>query len=327
MNYANYKQFREEVLAEKCPLRLDCMNPVRALASWAKKPERLLALGPIGAVDAWSRATRITLSSDQTVVSVGVRDLLSAALSWVLERDQELWLPEDVYPVYWELARCAGASTRAFTTVPHPNWDFLAQTSRCAAVLVPVPLSPVGRLPTDVEFDVLFRWLKASRHRLLIIDAVYSFNFSAGRTFLDALLADNQCLILWSCSKSWLCPGVLGIAKVPSELAPNLQRRVTLPSNADAARISAILEYYPELPRMQQEAFDREWHRLTKRIRAAMQDWQPPPTGYFSVLSAQFTRLLDEYDILAVPATVFGSRRNDLSIITCLHDLAAHEIQ
>ena len=207
------------------------MNPVQALADWAKRPEldQPLPTGPMGAVDAWSRATRIILDREKTVVALGVRDLLSATFSCVQERNQELWLPEDVYPVYWELAKHTDVRARAFTTLPRPDWTFLAQTGECAAVLVPAPLSPVGRLPTDAEIDALFRWLRGSRRRLLIIDAVYTFDFSVGRALSDSLLADNQCLVLWSCSKSWLYPGVLGLAKVPASLAPGLRSRVSLP--------------------------------------------------------------------------------------------------
>jgi hypothetical protein len=76
---------------------------------------------------------------------------------------------------------------------------------------------------------------------------------------------------------------------------------------------------------MQQNAFGLEWQRLAPRIRVTSPDWQPPVSGYFSVLSVAFERLLNEHGILAVPATVFGSSRNDLSVITCLHALAAHE--
>jgi len=326
MNYATYKQFRDEMLGEKCPLRLDCMNPVQALADWAKRPEwdQPLPTGPMEAVDAWSRATRIILDREKTVVALGVRDLLSATFSCVQERNQELWLPEDVYPVYWELAKHTDVRARAFTTLPRPDWTFLAQTGECAAVLVPAPLSPVGRLPTDAEINALFRWLRGSRRRLLIIDAVYTFDFSVGRALSDSLLADNQCLVLWSCSKSWLYPGALGLAKVPASLAPGLRSRVSLPSDIEAGRVIAMLEGLPDLPRMQQEAFDREWRRLAPRLRSASPDWQPPATGYFSVVSAPFMRLLEEHGILSVPATVFGSRRNDLSIVTCLHDLVAN---
>jgi aspartate/methionine/tyrosine aminotransferase len=179
-------------------------------------------------------------------------------------------------------------------------------------------------LPTDAEIDALFRWLRGPRRRLLIIDAVYTFDFSVGRALSDSLLADNQCLVLWSCSKSWLYPGVLGLAKVPASLAPGLRSRVSLPSDIEVGRVIAMLEGGPDLPRMQQDAFDREWRRLAPCLRSASPDWQPPATGYFSVVSAPFMRLLEEHGILSVPATVFGSRRNDLSIVTCLHALVAN---
>ena len=85
-----------------------------------------------------------------------------------------------------------------------------------------------------------------------------------------------------------------------------------------------MLEGRPDLPRMQQEAFDREWRRLAPCLRSTSPDWQRPATGYFSVVSAPFMRLLEEHGILSVPATAFGSRRNDLSIVTCLHALVAN---
>ena len=325
MNYATYKQFRDEVLGEKCPLRLDCMNPVQALADWAKRPE----WDSLYQRARWGQLTHGREPHESFLIGRRLSSLLVFAISFqrrslVQERNQELWLPEDVYPVYWELAKHTDVRARAFTTLPRPDWTFLAQTGECAAVLVPAPLSPVGRLPTDAEIDALFRWLRGSRRRLLIIDAVYTFDFSVGRALSDSLLADNQCLVLWSCSKSWLYPGVLGLAKVPASLAPGLRSRVSLPSDIEVGRVIAMLEGRPDLPRMQQEAFDREWRRLAPCLRSASPDWQPPATGYFSVVSAPFMRLLEEHGIVSVPATVFGSRRNDLSIVTCLHDLVAN---
>ena len=53
--------------------------------------------------------------------------------------------------------------------------------------------------------------------------------------------------------------------------------------------------------------------------------WNPPPTGYFSVLARDYLALLEEHDILAVPAAVFGSPNASISIVTCLHDLVLHD--
>jgi hypothetical protein len=89
--------------------------------------------------------------------------------------------------------------------------------------------------------------------------------------------------------------------------------------------VTGLLRRAPDLPRRQQEAFEREWRRLAPFIRAADSRWSPPETGYFSVVQAPFETLLELHGTLAVPATVFGSRRGDFSVATCLHDLAGHE--
>jgi aspartate/methionine/tyrosine aminotransferase len=306
------------------------MNPGQALASWINKmaePESTATAGADQTVAEWSKATGIALDPERTVIGRGVRDLLSATFSHVLKRGEELWLPEDVYPVYWELARCAQLNARPFVTLPQPNWDFLAQTSARSAIVLPIPLSPLGRWPAEGEIAALNRWLLGSRHRFLILDAVYTFNFRASRGIWDSFVMENseQCMMLWSCSKSWLMRGLLGLAAVPGRLASSLEGHAQRPTETDLGKIHGVLTARPDLPRWQQEAFNREWRRLAPDIRSAAPDWQPPAAGYFSIVSAPFATLLDEHDILSVPASVFGTRHNDFSIVTCLHDLAAQE--
>ncbi len=326
MDYASYKQFRNELLKEERRfVRLDCMNPIQALAAWTTtEPEQNVTARPAQAVAAWSKATGIELDPERTVVGRGVRELLSATFSCALKRKQELWLPEDVYPVYWELASHAELELRAFATLPGPNWNFLAQTNKRAAIVLPAPLSPIGRWPTDAEISAILSWLSSSRHRLLIIDAVYTFDFDAGHGLTDLFLTEtpDQCIVLWSCAKSWLSPGALGIASVPRGFASRLRSHVSPPFQATLGRIKALLENRPDLPGLQQEAFGREWQRLATRIRSAAPHWQPPPTGYFSVVAVPFETLLDKQEILSVPASVFGGH-DELSVVTCLHDLGA----
>lgn len=326
MNFESYKQFRSEVLKQRSLLRLDCMNPVQALSNWAPVvPES----GQVPAcvdktLHLWEKATGIALHPKQTVIGRGVRDLLSATFMSLLKKDEDLWLPDDVYPVYWDLAAGAGLKARAFSTLPQPEFDFLTQAAEHATVVLPVPLSPLGRLPDQAETDALLRWLRGSPHRLLIIDAVYTFDFEQSRTFVDEFLGQNtdQCIVLWSCSKSWLLRGSLGIAAAPRRLAPTLRGDVVPPIQADLDRIYAALESRPYFCSLQQKAFTLEWQRLAPIVRSVDHNWQPPASGYFSVVKKPFKTLLNENGILSVPASAFGSKRDDLSILTCLHDLS-----
>jgi aspartate/methionine/tyrosine aminotransferase len=303
------------------------MNPIRALSPLAFNPpttEPQVSASINEAVIAWSNATGIELDPQRTVVGRGVRVLLSAAFSSALSNGRELWLPEDVYPVYRELAENLDVTLRSFPTLPQPNLDFLAGTGKHAVVVLPVPLSPLGRLPNDAETSALHEWLHDSTDRLLILDAVYMFDFEASRPLIDSFIGknENQCIVLWSCSKSWLSPGLFGLAVAPSGVADSLRRRVLSPDRSSLGGMKLLLETRPNLSRMLQEAFTCEWQRLRPLICALDADWAPPETGYFSVLPVSFRQLLKEHGILSVPASVFGSQRDDLSIVTCLYSLA-----
>lgn len=60
-------------------------------------------------------------------------------------------------------------------------------------------------------------------------------------------------------------------------------------------RVAGWLSERLELPRFQQQAFTREWRRLAPRIKAAAPTWEPPETGYFSVIDVPFETLLDRH--------------------------------
>jgi len=329
VDFESYKRFRSELLQQRCLLRLDCMNPVQALSTWiAKTPE----LGPQANANIdrtlllWEEATGMALHPARTVIGRGVRDLLAATFTSVVKKGEDLWLPEDVYPVYGKLAMDAGLTARTFPTLPRPKFDFLTHSAECATVVLPVPLSPLGRLPDKSESDALLGWLRGSPRRLLVIDAVYTFDFEKSRSFMDLFLGGNgdQCIALWSCSKSWLLPQSLGIAMTPSRLAPTLADHVVPPSHSDLGKINSTLESQPDLWSLQQKAFTFEWQRLAPIIRSVDRNWEPPPSGYFSVLEVPFSSLLNEHGILSVPLSVFGGKHDDFSIVTCLHDLPQH---
>lgn len=319
MKYDEFRRFRDDLLRQRRPLRLDCMNPERALAAWEG---RLAARPPSGRAPTLERAISLWPERRSLVAGLGIRELLADLLSCERSRVDELWLPGDVYPVYAEIARAAGYEPRSFATLPEPDWTFLGRTAARTAVLLPIPLSPAGRRLLPAEVDGLLRWLKRTPDAFLIVDAAYTYEFAEGRPQIDALLDTAQAAVLWSCSKPWILSRSLGLAAVPERLGPPMRDRTAPPAALPA--IVDRLERHPDLPRLQQEAFRREWSRIEPRLRALAPEWRPPETGYFSVVALPFEDLLNRFDVLGVPASVFGSTAN-LTVVTCLHDLAEHE--
>ncbi|MGZ4810429.1 MAG: aminotransferase class I/II-fold pyridoxal phosphate-dependent enzyme [Thermoanaerobaculia bacterium] len=252
------------------------------------------------------------------VVGTGIRSILEGLFTVLADRIETLWLPEDVYPIYWQLS--ARLRRRGFATLPDVDWSVLDASGPRDAVLLPCPLSPIGRSFSEQEHLRLVEWLRAHSERRLILDRAYSFTSPPDRE-RDVRLRGSQTISIWSLSKPWLSRGLLGIASVPAAMRDQLQSQLTSPEPSQIARASAMIDLAPTLPALLTERFASAWARLMPAILSACPSWRPPESGYFSILPAVFDKLLAEHDLLAIPATVFGSKRTDLSVASCLYDI------
>ena len=246
-----------------------------------------------------------------------MRDLLAGLLPVLRERTDELWIPADVYPVYDELARRAELEPRRFATMPSPEWEFIERAGPRAVVLLPVPLAPIGRWLEPAERDRLLNWLCESEERRLVVDAAYTFDFANGRSVLEAFLSTGRCAILFSAAKSWLRHGSYGVAWIPEDLAVPTRDRIAEPGSF--GDLPTWMTEKPNLPLRLEHTFRRTWARLEPRMRDASSSWRAPDTGYFGIVRRRFEELLSDHGILSVPASVFGSTREDVSVVSCLY--------
>jgi histidinol-phosphate/aromatic aminotransferase/cobyric acid decarboxylase-like protein len=314
MNYQQFRALRDRLVAESDLLRLDGMNPAKALASLVPAPPE----GPASSAEAlraWLDLFAPDIAPERASVGKGVRELLAVVFAHLAAAGYELWLPEDVYPEYGNLAGQAGLRCHGLVTLPEPRLGAI-RAGECAALLLPQPLAPLGRSLTGAEGEFLRAWLGGSLRRRLILDTVYHFASKMG-ALTRSLWETGQTFVLHSIAKGWLLPDTLGVVLSPPD--------VSLPcpevAAAAAGQATAALRTSPEMPTAVEATFRRQWASLTERIRALVPGWRPPSTGYFSVLPVAFEELLRQ-GILGVPASVFGSRRADLSVISCLYSPA-----
>jgi histidinol-phosphate/aromatic aminotransferase/cobyric acid decarboxylase-like protein len=322
MNYETFRSWREAVLRTKTPHRLDCMNPEVALAHLRPTHPVTDPRKADDPFDAWSIAVGFTVAADRQILGSGVRAILEGLFGVVKDRIDSVWLPSDVYPVYWQLS--ATLRRRPFLTLPEVDWGFLDQTGPRDIVLLPHPLSPLGRPLSASELNRLVEWLNAAPTRMLILDAVYLVAKPFDQE-LRELLNTGRLAMVWSLSKSWLSRGLLGMATVPVVLRDELQKQVAVPEPAVLSRVAAMLAHAPDFPFRLADRFSAAWSQLAPSIRAVCPAWRPPETGYFSIVEANFEKLLAAHDLLTVPASVFGSARTDLSVVTCLHHMESIE--
>lgn len=323
MDYQQWRACRDDLIERYQPLRLDCMNPFYALDFLRHQDElddeRTVDLNET--VDAWAKCVGVDLSSGTWFATHGVRSLLHSLCSAMAATGKAgLWMPSDVFPTYQAIAADAGIIPQSLTVMPSPDFAPLKHAGPNDVLVIPVPLTPIGRSLTEPETDNIIDWLRQSPKRVIVIDAVYAYR-GAAYVGLNRLIETGQCIQAWSISKTWIQRQVFGVAIVPDHWAEILTNYCDHPSNQDLHRVNACLAEQPDLPRKQQERFEAQWQTLKPKIVKSYSKWNPPQTGYFSTLPISYRDLLDQHKILAVPASVFGSRRDDLSVITCLHDI------
>jgi aspartate/methionine/tyrosine aminotransferase len=254
------------------------------------------------------------------MITGGVRNSLSILFQELAARKGTLLLPDDVYPVYSQLANTADLRQKTFQTLGGLQLCDLGDW-----LLIPNPLKPAGRWLSDKETDQLLQWLSIGSDRRLLLDAVYNF-FPKFHSTTRRLLQSGQVFLMHSLSKAWLSPLVMGTCWLPEcEWATLTQLfRSQSPSQENLQKAWGLLTTFESLPLQ----VDTE---VSRRRELLVQSWPgslslhdlPPlanvsPAGYLTSVNVPFETLLSQHNILAIPPAVFGSTETDVSIVSCL---------
>jgi len=314
MNFKEYKIW-QKVYLEKNPniFRADCMNPFISMNYLLDEVEfKSKGISQTKLYTKWKEINNIEIPLEKSALTRGVRHSLSKLFH--LFKDRTLYMPQDVYPRYFELAKENHVET--FVSYPQTDWESLEKVEE-SVVLLTVPFTPMGRELTQediVELEGL-----SKRKNIIIIDAVYDYNLSKNFQKIKSLLENNFIFYLHSLSKTYLSPEVLGVVYCPNseyqfyfqEAHSNYEFKDEVSYN----RAYDIMTQVPNLSTLQQKEFDRGFEYLTKNT--GLEDVNENGIAYFSVIEEPFEELL-KYNVLGVPASVFGSKRKDLTILTGL---------
>lgn len=325
MNFADFQTARETILRDRPDVR-DCgaTNVYAALAGHI----------PPSSVDPTVKVHRCHLASEwsalfgfapeiskRSLISCGVRDSLRLLFQHYAAEGAILWLPTDNYPVYGELARTAGLVIREFPTLPSPEWPENAATSGSEILLVTNPLKPLGRWLDDRDVAALSAWLAADSRRRLLLDTVYTFEARFHASTLQ-LLATNQTILLHSLTKGWLHPRLFGITLAPEADASRLTPvfRDAPPLQANLARARELMGNFSKMPATIARDLTSARERLLAELPASLKTISAlDANGYFVPVTGHWRDLLDTHNLLGVPATAFGSTREDITILTTLN--------
>jgi wyosine [tRNA(Phe)-imidazoG37] synthetase (radical SAM superfamily) len=313
--YMAWRKTRDLILRQNAEIsRLDCMNPVVALNRFVQTypNSSMPSVNLDSLIKEWSSINGI--EGQQLIPSIGVRDsLLSIFRNLGVKRP--IYIGKHVYPVYQFIGKMCGNNLKEFDTLPTIDLaGVLNSIVADNAVILITKDDRIGRNKKDI--DLIINWLRKSDGRLIIYDAVYTYNYH--RSYFDELYKTGQVITCHSMSKSYLLPLHLGISAVPNG-HEKLMSDVSLPNQEQMAVAYHRLTTYPELPGLQHELFNSEWKRLSPQIKEVFPRWEKPSQGYFSRIPMSLSELQTK-GILGIPATVFNCNE-PISIVTCIHDI------
>ena len=324
MTYREFQEHRAALLRSRPELVDLCeTNPWRAMASLTPRiPERdeTVTIHRRELAEAWTRVFGLPRDAmPRAMVSSGVRHSLSLIFPALATRSARLLVPNDVYPMYGELARGAGLATETFQTIPE-----LRIPDRGDWLLLPNPLKPAGRWLSAGDASQIKDWLERRPERRLLLDTVYSFERWLHPT-TQALLETGRTVLLHSLSKGWLHQQVFGVALLPEceqqSLAPLFRDALTDPAHLHAARhLLTACSDYPDVVGME---IRRRRARMMNSLPSALlsQMTFPSPAdiaGYLIAVNLDSEELLKNHRILTAPLSIFGSPRSDYSVISVL---------
>ncbi|MCG6494093.1 aminotransferase class I/II-fold pyridoxal phosphate-dependent enzyme [Kitasatospora sp. A2-31] len=326
MRFDEFQEFRQRQLGAS-PSLLDAAetNVYRALAPM--RPEPPTDTSTVHRCDlarAWLH--RFELPEDRAgraMVCRGVRHGLGLVFRRLHAVQARLWLPSDVYPVYFELARAAGLAPASYPTLPAPVLPRSPADDRPEYLLLANPSKPLGRYLSDAECDAVVSWLQESPHRRLLVDSVYDLGapFDAGtRRLLDT----GRAVLLHSVTKGWLWPRTFGVVLLgPAEAELAEAFRADPPSPAQLRLADRLLAEHRDLPGQVADELaaraGRLFERLPDELLAAIPEASRTcPGNYFFPVDIPAQTLQREYGVLAMPVDVFGESDWSGSVLTSL---------
>jgi aspartate/methionine/tyrosine aminotransferase len=333
MNFHDFQHWREQALRADPDLRdAGETNVYRALAAWQPPniTEGARTLHRCDLARKWlDRYGYASTLSRSALVCGGVRHALELIFQQLAtDGDTGVWLPQDVYPAYGELARAVGLVPRTYATLPSPDLPAVPPRTGSEYLLIANPWKPLGRYVSEGEYAHLVNWLEASPSRYVLIDGVYDFA-APFHDVTQRLYATGRAVLLHSVTKGWLWPKTFGIALM-GECGPRLERvfRDHSPGTASLLLADRLLSKEVNLPMQIAGELDRRADRWRETLPAAVCEamlgsgWETPGR-YFFPIDMPAMQLMQRHRILGIPASVFGARDWDGSILSSLSSRSA----
>lgn len=260
----------------------------------------------------------------EIICTPGGKHAIYLAMHALLDRGDEVLLPDPGYPPSEMAAIAAGATVSSYPLRPENNFDIdvadvaAAITDRTRAILINTPHNPTGRMVPKATLEALGDL--AARHNLWIIsDEVYDSLVFDGQAHhsLATMGHRDRTLVVQSFSKSFLMTGWrLGWAMGPNKLIAAMRALQDASTTCPTAFVqkagAAALRHSW---RLDQKAIEAKRDVLVAALQAAPGvEFIPPQGAMFCMVRLPGVsdcldaahRLLREQNVVVTPGGSFG---------------------
>jgi aspartate/methionine/tyrosine aminotransferase len=164
--------------------------------------------------------------------------------------------------------------------------------------LIPNPLIPIGRYLSDEELEQLSVWCHAKTTRKIIFDTGYDFERKGN---LDLFTDGAHVIELRSASKFTFKPKMAGWAVSNRELS--------IPTRSGAL---------PQINNNAHALLQDKFNARFAKVMTVSDLITMPQVGYLALAPISYKELLDDHNVAGIPATLFGSKRKDMTILSAL---------
>jgi aspartate/methionine/tyrosine aminotransferase len=268
----------------------------------------------------------ISLSYKNVLVSHGCMGAISTLLFLLLDRGDEVLLPEPTYPAYKNIVSVAGGNFRFVCLGEKTSIDveFLEKsvTKKTKAIIISNPCNPTGNFVLKDDLRSIVDWCEKNKKYLIVDEAYDDYIFDDGFCSVTPFVLGNNFIIrTGSFSKSLSMSGWrIGYMVVPESLsvaAGVVQDAILNCPNVIAQHAVLYALDHPE--------FSKKFHKIVKRGRDLTIEWldplvkkgifsfKKPKAGFYIFLKTNekdsfelCNRILNDAKVGLIPGRAFG---------------------
>ena len=159
------------------------------------------------------------------------------------------------------------------------------------------------------EINTLRNWLNGNKERRLVIDCVYMLSINEYEEIFKLFDDTQQVYLLFSLSKTWLIPNVIGFTFIP-EHDLNVTKEIFKNLNINKKDLNLgylALNKYKDRPELVKQVLRDQINIAANKIKefGLINDFDNP--GYLFYSNKSFDYWLEK-GFLTIPATVFGGK-------------------